>query len=90
MAMRLPRSPARCLGWVAVILLNASGCTEAPPEVRAERESQPSEVRLLPSENPTAQSSVAGKVVRVKDGDTIVILNNQEQATVRLEGIDCP
>ena len=31
-----------------------------------------------------------GKVVGVTDGDTIVILSERKQITVRLEGIDCP
>lgn len=29
-------------------------------------------------------------VVRVKDGDTVVVLNDRQQIDVRLEGIDCP
>ncbi len=33
---------------------------------------------------------VTGKVVAVKDGDTIVVLQGREQVTVRLAGIDCP
>ena len=36
-------------------------------------------------------SSFTGKVIRITDGDTIVILTeNNEQVKVRLEGIDCP
>ncbi len=35
--------------------------------------------------------SFNGKVVRVIDGDTIVVLNSKnEQVKIRLEGIDCP
>lgn len=34
---------------------------------------------------------IAGKVVRVKDGDTIVVLDsNKEQHTIRVADIDCP
>ena len=36
-------------------------------------------------------TTLTGKVVRVTDGDTIVILTeNHEQIKVRLDGIDCP
>ncbi|HEY3369401.1 MAG TPA: thermonuclease family protein [Prolixibacteraceae bacterium] len=36
-------------------------------------------------------SSFTGKVIRITDGDTIVILTeNNEQVKIRLEGIDCP
>jgi hypothetical protein len=32
-----------------------------------------------------------GKVIKITDGDTIVVLNrNREQIKIRLEGIDCP
>ena len=88
--MLLFGSPARCLVWFVIVLLNASGCDETSPDVPAARESQSSEVHRGPDENPPQTYAVAGKVVSVKDGDTIVILNNQEQITVRLEGIDCP
>lgn len=34
---------------------------------------------------------ITGKVVRVKDGDTIVVLDsNKEQHTIRIADIDCP
>lgn len=35
-------------------------------------------------------TTVKGKVVAVKDGDTIVILKNKTEYTIRLSGIDCP
>lgn len=36
-------------------------------------------------------STFTGKVIRITDGDTIVVLTeNYEQVKVRLEGIDCP
>jgi endonuclease YncB( thermonuclease family) len=35
-------------------------------------------------------TTVKGKVVAVKDGDTIVILKNKTEYTIRLTGIDCP
>ncbi len=34
--------------------------------------------------------TLTGKVVRVKDGDTIVILKGKTTYTIRLDGIDCP
>lgn len=35
--------------------------------------------------------TITGKVIKVADGDTITILNNQKQQTkIRLYGIDCP
>jgi len=38
----------------------------------------------------TAAEPFTGKVVRVKDGDTVVVLRGQERVDVRLEGIDAP
>lgn len=35
-------------------------------------------------------SQLKGKVIRVKDGDTIVLLKNKEQFVIRLSDIDCP
>ena len=37
-----------------------------------------------------AADVITGRVVRVIDGDTMVVLVNEEQVKVRLEGIDCP
>ncbi len=35
--------------------------------------------------------NITGKVIRIIDGDTIVVLtSNNEQIKIRLEGIDCP
>ncbi|MDD2229958.1 MAG: thermonuclease family protein [Candidatus Cloacimonetes bacterium] len=34
--------------------------------------------------------TVQGKVTAVKDGDTIVVLQNRSTYTIRLDGIDCP
>lgn len=39
----------------------------------------------------TASTTFTGKVIKITDGDTIVILTEQkEQIKIRLEGIDCP
>ena len=39
----------------------------------------------------TASASFTGKVVKITDGDTIVVLTeDKEQVKIRLEGIDCP
>lgn len=35
-------------------------------------------------------SNFTGKVIRITDGDMIVLTENNEQVKVRLEGIDCP
>lgn len=35
-------------------------------------------------------TDLKGKVIAIKDGDTIVILTDKVQTTVRLEHIDCP
>lgn len=46
---------------------------------------------LLPLLLAQAPGDFTGKVVAVKDGDTIVVLRGgTEQVDVRLEGIDCP
>jgi len=37
-----------------------------------------------------AQTELSGKVVRVIDGDSIVILCNKTSYEIRLEGVDCP
>jgi len=37
-----------------------------------------------------AAEPFTGQVVRVKDGDTIVVLHENKQIDIRLEGIDCP
>jgi endonuclease YncB( thermonuclease family) len=44
---------------------------------------------LLPALAPAAEPFTA-QVVRVKDGDTIVVLHGNQQIDIRLEGIDCP
>ena len=46
-------------------------------------------ILLLPA-LATAAEPFTAKVVRVKDGDTIVVLQGTEQIDVRLDGIDCP
>lgn len=39
----------------------------------------------------TATTTFTGKVVKITDGDTIVVLTEEkEQIKIRLEGIDCP
>lgn len=36
-------------------------------------------------------NTFTGKVIKITDGDTIVVLNDKkEQIKIRLEGIDCP
>lgn len=45
---------------------------------------------LMLTELPVLQTSIRGKVVRIKDGDTIDILYNEKKLTVRLAHIDCP
>ncbi len=45
---------------------------------------------LFSTNNVTSLSEVSGKVIAIKDGDTIVILFDKTQITVRLEHIDCP
>lgn len=35
-------------------------------------------------------ATLSGKVVGVSDGDTIIMLIDQQQEKIRLEGIDCP
>jgi endonuclease YncB( thermonuclease family) len=42
------------------------------------------------SSNSEKAETIIGKVVGVKDGDTIVVLINGRAETVRLQGIDCP
>jgi endonuclease YncB( thermonuclease family) len=38
-----------------------------------------------------SQQTIKGKIVRVSDGDTITLLNeNNRQIRIRLYGIDCP
>jgi micrococcal nuclease len=39
----------------------------------------------------SATTTFTGKVIKITDGDTIVVLtDNKEQVKIRLEGIDCP
>jgi micrococcal nuclease len=42
------------------------------------------------SSNSEKAETIIGKVVGVKDGDTIVVFINGRAETVRLQGIDCP
>ncbi len=55
------------------------------------------ESRLTPVENKkstediTANKRLTGKIVRVADGDTVTLLdNNGKKRKIRLDGIDCP
>jgi endonuclease YncB( thermonuclease family) len=34
--------------------------------------------------------TITGKVIAIKDGDTIVVLKAKTTHTIRLDGIDCP
>lgn len=46
---------------------------------------------LLTSGCTLAQSDLpTGRVVGVKDGDTVVLLIHKREVTVRLQGVDCP
>lgn len=45
---------------------------------------------LACSSRPELIGSYIGKVVGVKDGDTVVVLFNGIAQTIRLQGIDCP
>lgn len=77
--------------WAAsLLLIFASGCAENPPEASQRPASEPLQAESSPVEQSSPTPSVTGEVVVVKDGDTIVVLKDQEQITVRLGGIDCP
>ncbi|MEO2018882.1 MAG: thermonuclease family protein [Fuerstiella sp.] len=73
-----------------MLLIFASGCAETPPEASQRQSSEALQAESSPVEQSSPTPSVTGKVIVVKDGDTIVVLKDQEQITVRLEGIDCP
>ncbi len=75
---------------VSLLLIFASGCAQNPPEARQRPASEPLQAESSPVEQSSPTPSVTGKVTAVKDGDTIVVLMDREQITVRLEGIDCP
>ena len=75
---------------VAILVLTATGCAGEWSEARQVLAREPAAVESAPEQQSTPLPSVTGKVVAVKDGDTIVVLKDQEQITVRLEGIDCP
>lgn len=47
-------------------------------------------VGLLAAAPPAVKETFTAKVVGVSDGDTIKVLRNKEQITIRLEGIDAP
>lgn len=40
--------------------------------------------------SPLASTLITGKVVGISDGDTITVLQNNQQFKIRLYGIDCP
>ncbi len=66
------------------------GCSENTPEIQKAGATQSPQKSLEPVEPPNVVPAVVGKVIAVKDGDTIVVLNDRKEITVRLEGIDCP
>lgn len=63
---------------------------QAQPPV-AEQETDPETVELsLPSDNQKPSTAAGDKVVAVKDGDTIELLQKGKTVTVRLYGVDAP
>ncbi|TPE42895.1 thermonuclease family protein [Pontibacter mangrovi] len=66
-------------------ILERSGATPAEPEDK-EADQQPAQ-----EAQPQKSATVPGdKVVAIKDGDTMVLLRNGQEVTVRLYGIDTP
>jgi endonuclease YncB( thermonuclease family) len=47
-------------------------------------------VLLLLSISPSRATEFTGRVVSIKDGDTIEVLHNRRADRIRLTGIDCP
>lgn len=47
-------------------------------------------IGVLAAAPPAVKETFTAKVVGVSDGDTIKVLRNKEQITIRLEGIDAP
>jgi micrococcal nuclease len=74
--------------WTPLVDATAqSGVTESPPKESAESAD-------IPVQDATTDR-LSGKVIRVIDGDTLVLLvegeqGKPEEVRVRLEGIDCP
>jgi len=78
-----------------LLLILASGCAEKKREsvqhpLNEKHKSDPTLEADKPPQMGGEAESVTAKVVSIKDGDTIVVVRNQEQITVRLAGIDCP
>lgn len=78
-----------------LLLILASGCVEEKSEAvqRAPNEKHKPDPTLEADKPPQMGSeaeSAPSKVIAIKDGDTIVVVKNQKQITIRLEGIDCP
>lgn len=68
---------------------------ERTDETSLTEEEEPALVEQAPQpdaeETPSSPATAAGdKVVGVKDGDTVVLLRNGEEVTVRLYGVDTP
>ena len=85
--------------WTALLLFAVGcayavgrGCSCADPERRAGSAERPpaSDVRAQSSSPLPPQVEAGGKVVRVRDGDSIVVLRGGVGTEVRLDGIDCP
>ena len=86
-----------------VLVVMTAGCDRGPLQPQqwetivdtsdVESPNSPSEpsapVEPAKAEQPEADV-ITGRVVRVIDGDTLVVLVDKEQIKVRLEGIDCP
>jgi endonuclease YncB( thermonuclease family) len=68
------------------------GCACADPERRAGSAERPaaSEARAPSAAPDPPRVEAGGKVVRVRDGDSIVVLRGGVGIEVRLDGVDCP
>jgi endonuclease YncB( thermonuclease family) len=80
--MRRAKQLSRLISFAAGILLLSSACSRPPAPAR--------QSPARPADAPRAQT-LAGRVVRVADGDTITVLDSSNtQHRIRLEGIDAP
>ena len=76
------RGPLQPQQWETIVDTADVKAPNAPSEPSAPAEP-------AKAEQPEADV-ITGRVVRVIDGDTLVLLVDDEQVRVRLEGIDCP
>ena len=68
-------------------MLFLNNCLEA---ITYRREKVISTVFILLLSCYLSSLTISGKVIAVKDGDSIEILNNKHPVEIRLDGIDCP